>query len=156
MQRITVTLDDALVEELDRAVASGGGGNRSEALRDIMRAGLNARVEDTSGECVGVLTYVYAHRQRALARRLTEKHHDDHDLTVCSTHLHLDHDSCLEVAILRGDAEPVRRFCQTVIAERGVRHGALSLVPVETQREEHNHGGRQHRHTHLKVRETGG
>ena len=78
-------------------VTACGYQNRSEALRDLARAGI-AQVQETadaSRAAVAALTYVYDHRQRELAKRLTRSFHDRHDLSVASMHVHLDHDSCL-------------------------------------------------------------
>jgi len=155
MQRITITLDDELVAVLDRTIAACGYQNRSEALRDLARAGI-AQVKDdadASRAAVATLAYVYNHRQRELAKRLTGFFHDRHDLSVASMHVHLDHDSCLEVAVLKGAMRDVQNFARHVIAERGVRHGRLVTVPVELDNQKHAHGAepsRRHLHVHVK------
>ncbi|HLG79876.1 MAG TPA: nickel-responsive transcriptional regulator NikR [Bradyrhizobium sp.] len=157
MERITATLDESLVEELDRFQRDRGYQNRSEALRDLIRAGLQGTTEaQESGACVGALVYVYDHEVRALAKRLTTAQHDHHDLSVATLHVHLDHQSCLEVAVLRGSSADVRHFAEHVIAERGVRHGRLVVVPVALEAETHVHGGgRPHAHSHAHVRHAG-
>ncbi|MXP64528.1 nickel-responsive transcriptional regulator NikR [Roseomonas sp. M0104] len=131
MQRVTVTLDDDLVAELDRLVARRGDGNRSETVRDLLRDGLreSAAAAGEEGASLGALVYTYAHEQRDLARRLTGAFHHHHDLSVSSLHLHLDQDMCLEIAVLRGEAGALRHFAEHVMAERGVRHGRLVLLP---------------------------
>ena len=133
MHRVTVTLDDELMDDLDRLIATRGYQNRSEAIRDLARAGLKQAAQEagSSETCVGVLSYVYDHAARDLARRLTSTFHDHHDLTVSSLHVHLDPENCLEVAILKGPMAQVQHFSEHVIAERSVRHGALHVVPVE-------------------------
>ncbi|MCW2272939.1 nickel-responsive transcriptional regulator NikR [Rhodoblastus acidophilus] len=157
MQRITVTLDDDLVEELDRFQREKGYQNRSETLRDLARAGLSQwSAEHAKGACVAALVYVYDHETRALAKRLANAQHDHHDLSVTTLHVHLDHDSCLEVAVLRGGSGEVRHFAEHVIAERGVRHGQLMVIPVDVSNESHPHGGaHSHPHSHAHVREAG-
>ena len=40
MQRVTITLDDDLMADLDRIIAARGYQNRSEAIRDLARSGL--------------------------------------------------------------------------------------------------------------------
>jgi CopG family transcriptional regulator, nickel-responsive regulator len=157
MQRITVTLDDELVEELDRFQREKGYQNRSETLRDLARAGLSQRrADDAKGACVAALVYVYDHETRALAKRLAHAQHHHHDLSVATLHVHLDHDSCLEVAVLRGAGGEVRHFAEHVIAERGVRHGQLMIIPVDVASETHTHGGdKAHAHSHAHVREGG-
>ncbi|GGD15764.1 nickel-responsive transcriptional regulator NikR [Aureimonas glaciei] len=131
MQRVTVTLDDDLMADLDAIMAERGYQNRSEAIRDLTRAGLTrAKVEaGTAGNCVAALVYTYDHSARDLSRRLTNTHHDHHALSVSSLHVHLDHETCMEVSILKGPTREVRHFAEHVIAERSVRHGELVLIP---------------------------
>ena len=156
MQRITITLDDELVEAIDRVIATRGYQNRSEAIRDLARAGMAEMSNTAQGEQDGVaaLVYVYDHEGRELAKRLTRSFHDHHDLSLATMHVHLDHESCMEVAVLRGAMADIHRFAEHVIAERGVRHGRLVAVPVEVSVESHPHSGeRGRRHLHMHVKE---
>ncbi|HEY3326542.1 MAG TPA: nickel-responsive transcriptional regulator NikR [Novimethylophilus sp.] len=141
MQRFTISLDEKLANEFDRLIRERGYQNRSEAMRDLLRGRLDAlRIQQAQAPfCVASLSYVYNHHERDLAERLTELQHQHHDLVVASTHVHLDHDDCLETAILRGATEDVRRFADAVTAQRGVRHGQLNLVPVEMEGGHHHH-----------------
>lgn len=155
MQRVTITLDDELMAELDRMIAVRGYQNRSEAVRDLARAGLRQAAEDTapSRQCVAALVYVYDHEARELAKRLTRSFHDHHDLSLAAMHVHLDHESCMEVSVLRGESGEIRHLADHVIAERGVRHGRLVMVPVDLDTEKHAHGtepGQRHLHVHVR------
>src|SRR5262249_30092537 len=71
------------------------------------------------------------------SRRLADAFHDQHELSLASMHAHLDRDSCLEVTILRGKADKVQHFADHVIAERGVRHGRIVLVPTDVRIKPH-------------------
>lgn len=159
MQRITLTLDDDIVAEIDRVIEKGGYQSRSEAFRDVVRAGLQHIGEDAEAEgksCVAALVYVYDRGVRELAKRLAEVRADHHDLMVATTSIDLDHTSCMEVALLRGPTAEVRHLGAHVVAERGVRHGRVVVVPVDVKREAHTHGhGRTHTHDHFKVRQGG-
>jgi CopG family transcriptional regulator, nickel-responsive regulator len=149
VERITISVSDDFAAELAAFMKSQRYDNRSEAVRDLTRLGLRqARADHSvSGDCVATLSYVFDHHTRELAKRLTDAHHDHHDHQVATMHVHLDHHSCLEVAVLRGDAAKVRDFVKAVIAERGVRHGQVSFVPVSIGMATHTHGGEYHRHT---------
>ena len=61
-------------------------------------------------------------------------------------HAHLDHDSCMEVTILRGKTDEVQHFAEHVIAERGVRHGRIVLVPTDVLIKPHTHADGHARH----------
>jgi CopG family nickel-responsive transcriptional regulator len=158
VQRVTVTLDDDLMRELDALVAAKGYQNRSEAIRDLARAGLRQSAVEAGAarSCVAALVYVYDHRARELAKRLTHIFHDRHDLALATLHVHLDHQSCMEIVVLRGATSRVQSLAEQVIAERGIRHGQLVLVPVQRKVEQHAHGaGRPRRHDHHHIRSGG-
>jgi CopG family transcriptional regulator, nickel-responsive regulator len=154
MERVTISVSDEFAGELAAFMARRGYDNRSEALRDLARLGLDqARIDSKAeGECLATLSYVFNHHTRELARRLTESHHAHHDLQVATMHVHLDHESCLEVAVLRGEAGHVQTFADAVIAERGVKHGQVRFIPVTVDRLAHTHPGAAHarpyRHSH--------
>ena len=133
MRRITISVNDDLADEFDRLLDQRGYQNRSEAFRDLVRGALEADrlASNSATHCVACVSYVYNHHERDLASRMTAAHHAHHDLSVSTMHVHLDHDHCLEAAILRGPTAAVKRFSQLLIAERGVRHGQVNLVPVQ-------------------------
>jgi CopG family nickel-responsive transcriptional regulator len=156
MQRVTITLDEELMAAVDRIIALRGYQNRSEAIRDLARAGIREAREEASsaGDCVAALVYVYDHEARELSKRLARSFHEHHDLSLAALHVHLDHESCMEVAVLRGKARDIRHIADHVIAERGVRHGRLVSIPVSFESETHAHGDEpSHRHLHVHVRE---
>lgn len=154
VQRITITLDDDLVEQFEDFLERQGYSNRSEAFRDLIRERL-ARLEPSergTGDCFATLTYVFDHHQRDLAARMTEASHAHHDLTVSTLHVHLDHDNCLETAVLHGPVARIQAFADSVITQPGVRHGRLYMLPVKTSSQTHQHGSgdQPHQHKHLE------
>jgi CopG family nickel-responsive transcriptional regulator len=132
MQRVTITLDDDLLTEIDRVAKARGYQNRSEAIRDLARAGLQQGEDpvDEQRPCVAALVYVYDHAARDLSRRLVKTFHDHNELSLASMHVHLDHDNCMEVNILKGKGGEIQHFAEHIIAERGVRHGHVVRLPV--------------------------
>jgi CopG family nickel-responsive transcriptional regulator len=135
MQRVTVTLDDDLMAELDRIIETRGYQNRSEAIRDLARAGLKQASIETGSitNSIGVLSYVFDHEARELARRLTSAFHEHHGLAVSSLHVHLDDRHCLEVGILKGRSNELQHFAEHVIAERSVKYGHLHIMPISAE-----------------------
>ena len=132
MQRVTITIDDDLDAELDRFMRTRGYDNRSEAIRDLARSGLQQAAMEISGPrpCVAALVYVYDHEARELPKRLTRDFHKHHDLAQATLHVHLDEESCMEVTVLKGRGSEVQRFADHIIAERGVRHGHVVYLPL--------------------------
>ncbi len=130
MRRMTISMDDDLADLFDEL-------HEAEGLREPLRShsGPAARRDGArrcgrgaSAECVGALSYMFNHHERQLASRLASMHHDHHDVTVSAMHAHLDHDNCLETVILRGPTDVVKQFAESVIAEKGVRHGKFNVI----------------------------
>lgn len=152
MQRVTISLDEDLASAFDQLVSATGYQSRSEAVRDLVRDKVEKRRldRDDQGLCVASLSYVFDHHVRDLATRLVEMQHAHHDLVIATTHVHLDHDTCLETTLLKGPAKAVRALADAVSAERGVRHAEINLISVTPNDDHGGHGGHHHHgHTHL-------
>jgi CopG family transcriptional regulator, nickel-responsive regulator len=148
MPRLTITVDDDFAVEIDRFMSTRGYANRSEAIRDLARSGLQQAAVEIGGPrpCVAALIYIYDHEMRDLPKRLTRDFHHRHDLAQATLHMHLDHDSCLEVTLLKGRGSEVQELADHIIAERGVRHGHVVYLPADGA---HDHGrGESHSHAH--------
>jgi CopG family nickel-responsive transcriptional regulator len=141
MQRLTITIDDDLVAAVDEFIEAKGYANRSEAIRDLVRSGLQqSSLEVARGrDCIATLSYVYDHAARELPKRLTQEFHDHHHLAQATLHVHISHDSCLEVTVLKGRSSEVKAFADHVIAERGVRHGHVQFIPADPGNSPHGH-----------------
>jgi CopG family nickel-responsive transcriptional regulator len=106
-------------------------------MRDLIRDLLETvhADEQAEGHCIASLSYIYNHHESELANCITAAQHQHHDLALSIMHVHMDHDNCLEVIILRGTVKNVKNFANLIIATRGVRHGKLHLLPVEILQE---------------------
>lgn len=131
MQRITITIDDELVEELDSFMQKRSYSSRSEAVRDMVRETLiHSRDPMDEEPCLGILSYLYEHNTRELARRLMHTHHDHHNLSVSTLHMHVTHDECLEVNILKGKRDDLTSYADSLVSQRGVNYGHLEIIPA--------------------------
>lgn len=128
MERFSISMEEDLLKKFDGHLSSHGYSNRSEAVRDLVRKALVDEEWQKGEEVVGVITLVFDHHQRQLQDKLTELQHGYHCLIVSSTHVHLDHDNCLEVIIARGEASRVRRLADRLKATKGVKSSELAAA----------------------------
>ena len=125
--RFGVSLDEELLISFDKHCKKKRYNNRSEAIRDLIRKALvEDNWEKVEGEVAGTLTIVYDHHKHDLSRKLVQIQHDDHDLIITTMHVHLDHDNCLEVLILKGEVKRVQKLADRLISCRGVKHGVFN------------------------------
>ena len=154
MQRITITIDERLAQDLDILAHARGYQNRSEAVRDLVRAGIaHTRPDLSSTECLATVVYIYDQSTRELPKRLAHALQEQHDLSVATMRVALDHRDCMEVSVLKGKTSEVEKLAENIIAERGVRHGRVTIIPADIERESHAHGAsRAHVHQHIRIR----
>jgi CopG family transcriptional regulator, nickel-responsive regulator len=128
LSRIGVAIDSDLLRRFDQFIAKQGYTNRSEAFRDLIRDRLvMAAVESPGASVVGTITLIYDHHSRLLPNKLMDLQHDYQDLIIATTHAHLDHHTCLEVVVVRGESKAVRKLADLLIGTKGVQHGRLVM-----------------------------
>lgn len=127
--RFGISIDGKLLESFDKLIEEKSYMNRSEAIRDLIRASLvENRIASDNAEVVGTVTLVYNHHVRDLSDKLNEHQHAHHNQVVSTLHVHLDAHNCLEVLILRGSAKIVKKIADELIGVKGVKHGKLVMT----------------------------
>jgi len=127
--RFSVSLPASLARELDRMAGEKGYNNRSLAIADMIRAQLvEHRQQKGNAEIAGSITLVYDHHRHHLQDLLTDLQHDHRGVIISSLHAHLDHDNCLEVLAVRGNAAEIKKLADELIAAKGVKHGKLVIT----------------------------
>ena len=129
VKRFGVSIDEKLLDQFDKLIDLKRYMNRSEAIRDLIRASLvETRAENDDEEMVGTITLVYDHHVHDLAEKLTEQQHANSDKIISALHVHLDAHNCLEVLVSRGKACDVKRIADELLGVKGVKHGKLVMT----------------------------
>lgn len=130
--RIGVSLPEKLLSRFDEIILQRGYSSRSEGIRDAIRNYIvhYEWMSDVQGERVGVITLVYSHSQRGLVENLTEIQHEYGSTIQSSLHVHLDQDNCLEVIVLRGEGQDVKKAAEKMMSLKGVKHVKLTTTSV--------------------------
>ena len=129
LARIGVAIDSLLLKRFDQLIGQRGYTNRSEAFRDLIRDELVQKSwESPDADVVGTVTLVYNHHVRMLNEKLTGMQHDHHKNILSTMHVHLDHDNCLEVIVVKGKAKIVQHIADGLISTKGVKHGHLTIT----------------------------
>lgn len=127
--RFGISMEKKLLDRLDQEIVKRGFPNRSEAIRDLIR---NQLVEvDWSRddeEVAGTITIIYNHHVRGLSDLLLEVQHENHDLIISVMHVHLEHEHCLEVMVIKGPAGKAKQLANRLIGVKGVKHGKLTIT----------------------------
>jgi CopG family nickel-responsive transcriptional regulator len=125
-ERVSLAIEPELLARFDAMIARSGG-NRSEAVRGMIRSRVIEQewASSSSGDAVATVTLVYDHSKRELSDRMLDVGHHNHQAIVASMHIHLDHDHCLEMIALRGKPQQLRAIADQLIGMKGVKHGQI-------------------------------
>ena len=127
--RFSVSVPRELARQLDQMTREKGYGNRSQAVADLIRAGLVEHRQNLGNqEIAGTITLVYDHHKQHVQATLTDIQHDHHAVIISTLHVHLDHHNCLEVLVVRGQASTIKKIADELISAKGVKHGKLTVT----------------------------
>jgi CopG family transcriptional regulator, nickel-responsive regulator len=127
LYRFGVSLEKELIDEFDKHIKTRNYKNRSEAIRDLIRAELIKKQWLNDNEVAGAITLIYDHHKRELVKKLIDIQHDFQKLVICTQHIHIDHHNCLEILAVRGKAKSIENLANMMKSLVGVKHVALSM-----------------------------
>jgi CopG family nickel-responsive transcriptional regulator len=148
--RFGISMEEDLLRDFDRLIDRQGYTNRSEAIRDVVRDKLvGESLERPNSIVYGALVYIFDHHKRELEKSLSNLQHEYFENIISTSHVHVDHDHCLEVVLLKGKAAVLKSLAEKLLTFKGVKHGKLTLT---TSLHEHPHphsfkGNHHHEHS---------
>ena len=127
--RFGVSIEPDLLSKFDKIIKKEGYGNRSEAIRDLIRKNLIAeKNKDPNAKAIGTLTIIYGHHTGTLTNKLLDLQHDHHSEILSTTHIHIDHHNCLEVLVLKGKTGNIQKLADKIKSLKGIKHGELVII----------------------------
>jgi len=127
--RFGISLEKELSKRFDRLSRLRRYPNRSEAIRNLIRGELvKDEWSSLKGEVTAVISLVYDHHKRELVDNLINIQHNCQGMIIASQHIHLDHDNCLEVIIVKGRAYAASSLAARLRSAKGVKHGELVMT----------------------------
>ncbi len=128
LTRFSVSMDSALLERFDEHIIQQGYPTRSKAVADLIRESLVRSQWTTGAEVAAAIVLVYDHHKRDLTHQLMHIQHNAHDLIISSQHVHLDHDNCLEIVVVRGITSRVQDLANQLKAIKGVKYASVAAA----------------------------
>ncbi len=125
--RFSVSIEKPLYRLMQKLLKKSGYANRSEFIRDLIREHLVEEQWKSNEEALGTITLIFDHHKRELSNRLLDLQHDYHQSILATTHVHLDHDMCVETILVKGRARKVQELANLLRKEKGVLHASLSI-----------------------------
>lgn len=131
LARFGISIPRELLKAFDEYIEKKHYANRSEAIRDLIRQKLvEEEWRESKEEVAGVITYLYDHHKRELTDKLLDIQHEYYDKIITTQHLHVDHERCLEIVLVKGKANEIKELADRIQALKGVLHLNLTLTTL--------------------------
>jgi CopG family nickel-responsive transcriptional regulator len=129
LTRFGISIEDELISLFDWHIKKKKYKNRSEAIRDLIREKLSSeKLENDNTHVFGFISFVYDHHKREIQKNLNSLQHNSYKSVVFTTHIHIDHDNCLEIIILKDKAKHIKSIADSILSFKGVKNGNVTLM----------------------------
>ena len=124
LTRFGVSIDKDLLKNFDLIIHKQNYQTRSKAIEDlIIEAVDNANTTSSDKTLsVGYIDMLYDHHKRQLLNKITEIQHDFHDIILSSQHVHIDHNTCLEIIVVKGAKSKIEQLGHMLKTTKGIKH----------------------------------
>jgi CopG family nickel-responsive transcriptional regulator len=129
VSRISISLPEELLTDLDRMVAMRGFESRSQAVNDMLHKSLVEHKHKIGDDVmVGIVTLFYNNSVPGLQKQLADLQYEHIDEVISSLHVHLMHNQTMEVILVQGPAPTLQMIADKMTSRRGVITGKIHLV----------------------------
>lgn len=129
VSRISISLPEELLAELDSMVVERGFNSRSSAIGDMIHQSLMEHKSQRGTDLMaGVITLVYDNTTKGLKKKISDLQYQYIDEVISSLHVHMLHNHTMEVMLVQGPAGKLHQIADEMISCRGVKSGRVNLV----------------------------
>lgn len=131
--RFGVSIEKEILVKFDALVRDKNYPTRSKAILNLIRQEIAAgEPSSDSSEVIGSIDLVYDHHKRQLLNKITDLQHDYQEIILSSQHVHVSHDRCYEIVIVKGKKRTVEQLANKIKATKGIIMSSLRLLVTRT------------------------
>ncbi len=125
-----MSLPKKLLSEFDEVLKDRGYNSRSKGIRDALKDYIVRYqwMKDMEGDRVGIVAVIYDHHYTGVMEDITDIQHQFIDSINATMHIHMTEKNCLEVIIVKGDAQKIRDLTEKIMRLKGVEHVKLTTT----------------------------
>jgi CopG family transcriptional regulator, nickel-responsive regulator len=130
MMRISMSLPKKLLNDFDEVLKDRGYNSRSKGIRDALKDYIVRYqwMKEVEGDRMGIVAVIYDHHYTGVMEDLTDIQHQFRDYINSTMHIHMTEKNCLEVIVVKGDAQQIRDLTEQIMRLKGVEHVKLTTT----------------------------
>jgi CopG family nickel-responsive transcriptional regulator len=125
---ISVSVPEKLLERVENSIREQGFANRSEIIRQALRAFImeSRSLRELEGEIAASITIIY--ERGAKKGQISEIQHSFGDIISTFLHAHIEEDYCLEVIVVKGEAGAIRKLVEAFRTNEQINQIKVSIL----------------------------
>ena len=120
MTIISISVPEKLLERVENSINEQGFANRSEIVRVALRTFImeSRSLRELEGVIAASITIIY--KRNVKKGQISEIQHSFGDIISTFLHAHIEEDYCLEVIVVKGEADAIRKLVQAFRANERI------------------------------------
>lgn len=130
MTVISVSVPEKLLERVENSIREQGFANRSEIIRQALRMYImeGKSLGELKGEIAASITIIY--ERETTKGQISEIQHSFGDIISTFLHAHIDEHYCLEVIVVKGEANTIRKLVDAFRTNEQIDQIKVSILKV--------------------------
>ncbi len=135
MTVISVSVPEKLLEHVENSIQEQGFANRSEIVRQALRAfiGESKNLRELEGQIAASITIIY--ERGAKKGQISEIQHSFGNIISTFLHAHIEEDYCIEVIVVKGEAEKIRKLVEAFRTNEQINQIKVSILKTSKRPE---------------------
>ena len=125
---VSLSIPTSLLEKVDYYTKEQGFANRSEIIRQALRAYMSEsrRLSELQGKITAIITIVYQHE--AKRGQITDVQHNFAPVVLTFLHTHIEEDNCIEIIVARGDAQIIKALIEALKVNEQISEVKVTIL----------------------------
>ncbi len=131
LKRFGVSLEEELLDSLDKYVEKNGFSNRSQAIRFLIEKNVAEEKWMCNHTVAGTIVIMYDKERKDITSRIADIEQEHQELILSSSQYFINSNFCLHIATVMGEAYRLTGLSDMLIAIKGIKHGKLAMSRAE-------------------------
>ena len=127
LKRFGVSLEEELLDQLDKYANANGFANRSQAIGFLIGKYVTEQKWQCNNIVAGTIIIMYDRNKKDIASRIASIQLIYTDAILSSSQYYIDNDNCMHIATVRGEARRLTELSDRLTTIKGIKHGKLVM-----------------------------
>ncbi len=131
LKRISVSLKSSVYQALDNLVVARGFENRSQAVTEMIHKSVMEHNQEQGDKVMaGTITLFYDETKMGVKQQLSDIQRQNVSEVISSQHILLEDNHTMEVIVVQGPANKLKKISDQFVTCKGVKSGNLVLTSI--------------------------